>query len=168
MDTEMINTWAVKIAEAAVPDEVDLAPIVMQAFLQKGRERQELFRQAQGDVVGGFGAGELQAIFPWILQGIAAAAPILYTAITSGAVEKFLSAIKDLLMIGNEIRDFKKRAETLPDDPYILLKKMITTLLEALAEAKISQEQRDLVVGHVIQEVLRDKTSVKVLPLLHE
>jgi len=160
VETEMINIWAIKIAEAAVPEEAELAPIMVQAYLNGGKDQQELSLQSKGDIVGGFGAGDLQAIFPWILQGIAFAAPIINTALTSGNVEKYLSAIKDVL----EIRDSlarKKQVEALPDEPYLDLKKLLAVLPKELAKANLPQEQRELITYHVIQELLKDPNSAK-------
>ena len=72
------DTWAMKIAEEVAPDEVDLAPFVVQAFINGGRERDDLFQEAQGGTLGAFGAGDVAALLPWILQGIAAAATAIY------------------------------------------------------------------------------------------
>jgi hypothetical protein len=160
VETEMINTWAIKISEAAVPDEAELAPIMVQAYLNGGKDRQGLFRQAQGDIVGGFGAGDLQAVFPWILQGITFAAPLINAALTSGNVGKYLSAIKDVLEIGDHLSR-KKKVESLPDAPYLDLKKVVAVLPKELAKAKIPQEQCELITYHVIRELLKDPNSAK-------
>ena len=40
---DIIAGWAARIAEEAAPDEIDLAPAIAQAFIQGGKEREQLF-----------------------------------------------------------------------------------------------------------------------------
>jgi hypothetical protein len=35
---ESTNEWAIKIAEIAAPDEIDLAPFVVEAFIEGGKK----------------------------------------------------------------------------------------------------------------------------------
>lgn len=156
----MINTWATEIAEAAAPEEAELAPIMLQAYLNGGKDRQGLFRQTRGDIVGGFGAGDLQAVFPWILNGLAVIAPLINAAVTSGSAGKYLSAIKDLLEIGESLTR-KKQVEALPDASYLDLKKIITILPKELAKANIPQEQCELITYRVLRQVFKDSHSAK-------
>jgi hypothetical protein len=160
METEMIETWATEIAEAVAPEEAELAPIMVQAYLKGGKDRQGLFLQSQGDMVGGFGGADLHAILPWILNGLAIIAPLINAALTSGNVDKYLSAIKDVLEIGDHLSR-KKKVESLPDAPYLDLKKVVAVLPKELAKAKIPQEQCELITYHVIRELLKDPNSVK-------
>lgn len=160
METETIDTWAIQIAEAAAPEEAEMAPIMVQAYLKGGKDRQGLFLQAQGDIVGGFGAADLQTILPWILNGLAVIAPLINAALTSGNVDKYLSAVKDVLEIGDHLSR-KKKVESLPDVPYLDLKKVVAVLPKELAKAKIPQEQCELITYHVIRELLKDPNSAK-------
>jgi hypothetical protein len=160
VETELINDWATQIAEASVPDEAELAPSMLQAYLNGGKDRDGLFRQARRDIVGGFGIGDLQAIFPWILNGIAVAAPLINAAFAAGVVDKYLSALKDLLAIRDSLAR-KKQVEALPDAAYLDFKKIMTVLPKELAKANLSPEQCELITFHVLQEIYKDPASVK-------
>ena len=70
---ESIQTWFTKIIEEVAPDEVDLAPSMLEVYLRGGKERQELFKQHTGNEVGSFGVSDLIAITPWIISGLAIA-----------------------------------------------------------------------------------------------
>ena len=47
---DLISSWAARIAEEAAPDEIDLAPAMAQAFIQGGKEREQLFVSSAGGV----------------------------------------------------------------------------------------------------------------------
>ncbi len=85
--SEIVDTVALKIAQEATPDEIDLAPIMAQAFIQGGKEKAELFKREQGSVVGGFGSGGLIALFPWILKALAQNSPFIYSLSQSSEVQ---------------------------------------------------------------------------------
>lgn len=155
---DIITTWSTKIAEEAVPGEVDLAPLMAQAFVSGGEEREELFRQANGGTLGAFGPGDIAAVFPAILQGIAVTAPILYSVLTSGAVERFLSVVKNMLSIRDSLKR-KNQSETLPDDPYAPLKRVVVAISKELKSTNISQDQRDLITYRILRVLLNEPHS---------
>jgi hypothetical protein len=67
---EVLDAWAVKIAEEVAPDEVDLAPVMAHTFVSGGKDKEELFRRQGGPVQGAFGPEFATAIFPGILLAI--------------------------------------------------------------------------------------------------
>lgn len=155
---DIISTWSTKIAEEVAPDEVDLAPLIAQAFIQGGEERKELFRQAKGGELGAFGPGDIAALFPWILQGIAVTASVLYSVLTSGVLEKLLSAVKDLLSIHDRLKRIQK-FESLPDNPYAPLKRIVASLSKELQSTPIPQDQRDLITYRVLRVLFEEPLS---------
>lgn len=155
---DIISTWSTKIAEEAAPGEVDLAPLMAQAFVSGGKEREELFRQAKGSTLGAFGPGDVAAVFPAILQGIAVTAPMLYSVLTSGAIERFLSVVKDMLSIRDRLKG-KKQSESLPDDPYAPLKRVVVAISKELKSTNIPQDQRDLIAYRVLRVLLEESSS---------
>jgi hypothetical protein len=162
MDTESADEWAVSIATAAAPEEAELAPIILRAYLMGGTQRQDLFRRPAGDVVGGFGAGEYQPTFLIILQAFSLAAPWLHTLVTSESTGKYLAVIKDLLSIRDGIKR-KSQAAALADDPYAALKSVIGILSKDLEKVDMAPDQRDLITYHVLQELLKNPTSSKMI-----
>lgn len=150
-----ITICLTKIVQEIAPDEIDLVPIVVQAFIAGGKKRQELFHQEKNDIVGGFGGIEIEAILPWILNGIMVAAPMLHYIISSGIVEKYLSVVKDLLSITKSLGQ-KKKIESLPDDPYEPLKQIITLISKELDKAGISADKRDVIVYRLLRILLEN------------
>lgn len=96
-----ISTWSLKIAEEVAPNEIDLAPFMAQAFLEGGKEREQMFQPPiEGGTLGGFGAGEAVVIFPYVLKGLAEAAPILSVMLAATPyIKDFISIVKDSLAI---------------------------------------------------------------------
>jgi hypothetical protein len=135
---DLISAWAVKIAEEVAPDEIDLAPVMTQGFINGGKEREELFRRPQAGVHGAFGPGEGVVLFPWLLQAIAEAGPLLSSILASatGVIATFLAAVKDYIEIRGKLKQ-EKQAGSLPDDPYAPLMKVLSTISNVLRSSGI-------------------------------
>jgi hypothetical protein len=156
---DVVSIWSTKIAEEITPDEVDLAPLMAQAFVSGGRDRTELFHQARGGALGGFGPGELAAIFPWILHSLATAGPVLSQVLAAiEAGEKFPSAVKGLLSLPDMVAR-RKQIASLPDDPYASLKHSAAVISHELKPTKISDEQRELISYRILMALLTDPRS---------
>ena len=157
---DLISSWAARIAEEAAPDEIDLAPAMAQAFIQGGKEREQLFLSAAGGVPGAFGPGEGMALFPWLLKGISDAWPYLHLVLASATplIATFVETINNLLEIHGRLAP-KDKAEGLPDDPYAPLKGVIKTLSTEIRSSGISQDQSDLITFRVLRALLEDPES---------
>ncbi len=147
--------WTTRIAEEVAPDEVDLAPLMARAFINGGQERGDLFQKAKGDALGAFGAGDVYVLIPWILQSIAGASAVIYSLLSSGVIEKFLSLIKDLISIHDGLTP-KKQSESLPDNPYAPLKHVASTISKELEAAGVQEDRRDLITWRVLRILLED------------
>ena len=154
----MVNEWAEKIAAEATPDEIDLAPTMAEAFISGGKDREELFQQPEEGVLGAFGPSEGMAVFPWILHAIGVAAPLLYEILSADMVNKIISMVKDILAIRNMLKR-KQEVDTLPDDPYAPLKKVVAVISGQLRKAGISQDQSDLITGRVLMALLKEPSE---------
>ncbi len=156
---DIVSAWSLKIAEETVPDEADLAPIMAQAFIEGGKTREELFYKAKGGALGAFGAGDVAAVFPWILDGITSAAPFILSMLTTDSIIKaLLSTVKDILSIRDSLAR-KKKSQSLPDNPYGSLRRAVEILSEKLQSVQISQDERDLIVYRVLRAFLEDPHS---------
>jgi hypothetical protein len=172
---DTVSKWAKKLAEEATPDEVDLAPIMAQAYISGGKEREELFRQS-GGVQGAFGAETVVILFPYILDAIQAAGPYLLNFLGSisgffagaqpviGGTSQLLGAINTLLAITH----FSKREEkkqSLPHENQELARfkeryeefQSISTLLrEELLRKGIDEDEADLISYRILKAMLED------------
>ena len=91
-----VSRWAVALAEAAAPDEVDLAGDLAAAYLAGGASRRELYAQP-GNAIGGLGGGTVLMVLPLILAGLGAASPALLQVLSGKAIEGTIGAIKNYL-----------------------------------------------------------------------
>ncbi len=157
---EIMMAIALKLAEDAVPDEVDLAPIMVQAFVEGGKEREELFKREQGSVVGGFGSGGLIALFPWILKAIAQNGPFLYELLTTD-VSDLVSLLNSTLDLRNKISASQK-IKSLPDNPYQPLKIVMQTVSAELQVSGLPEDQCDLITYRVIRALLENPKNSTV------
>lgn len=153
----LIDTWSVRIAENVAPDEIDLAPMMARAYVTGGAARKDLFRRATGSAPGGFGAGQMTAVIPWVLQGIAVAAPALSAMLAATPYLKdFVSIVKDALDIHRSIKD---EEAVLPGDRYAPLREAMVAVRSELEAAPLSEEQRDLIVYRVMCVLLEAPIS---------
>src|SRR5215208_510146 len=102
MDT--LDLWASRIADEVAPDEVDLAPAMVQAFVRGGRDRRDLFRQPKESVPGAFGPELVIVLIPLILKTIEKVGPALLDFFTTtkdawAGANSFIGAINVLLTI---------------------------------------------------------------------
>lgn len=156
-DVDLIETWALKIAEEATPEEVDLAPIMAKAFVAGGREKVEMFRRSGGAVHGAFGAEVAAAVFPFILQGIVLAWGPLQWLLTSNVMSN-LGAINDLLGIKDRLQR-KRHEESLPDTTFASLKQVNAIVSEELRAAGLRPERCELITYRVLKRMLEDPTG---------
>ncbi len=155
---DLLNVWSIRIAEASIPEEIDLAPIITQAFTQGGEARERLFRYRKINVEGAFGPGEIIAIFPWVLRGIAASSQWLFQVLSSENVGRFITVVKDSLEIKEKLSP-KQNLKALPDDPYEPLKQVIDVMSFELQMSGLSIDQADLVTFRVVRALLEEPSS---------
>ena len=156
-DSQGLCTWSVRIAEAVASDEVDLAPMMTEAYVAGGDARKAMFRRSKGGPPGGFGAGQATAIFPWIVRGLAVAAPAVSAMLAATPYLKdFFSIVKDALDIHRTIQEDEA---VLKDDRYETLQRAMLAVRSELETAPIPQEQRDLVVYRVMCVLLEEPSG---------
>jgi hypothetical protein len=153
-----LNDWAIRLAEVAAPDEVDLAPFIVEAFVEGGERRAKLFEQSGGGVAGGIGAGGSAAILAWILQGIVVSAKWLCSILTSEGTSNFLAVIKELLGIVKEGNP-KQKLTSIPDDPYEPLKRTIEIMATELRAHGLPEDQADAITLRVIYSLLEEPAN---------
>jgi hypothetical protein len=166
MDT--ITIWATKIAEAAAPDEIDLAPIMAEAFIRGGKEKEELFARQNGNVLGGFGIIEGLVIFPLILNAIAITASLTSKILSSEAVENCLSIINNSLEIYNKLKS-KQKIETSPKiytplkpEIYAPLTDLTDAFSKELGKSGLPQDKCDLITYRVLDTLLKDPSNAVI------
>jgi len=96
MSESLAIKWSVKLAREVAPEEADLAPLVVEAWLAGGQSRRDLLQQREMPG-GALSAESLPAILPFILSGIGMASPTLSWILTHDNVRDFLGCLKSWL-----------------------------------------------------------------------
>jgi len=165
---ETIRVWAVRLAEEAAPDEVELAPFMAESFARGGKHRAELLG-SQESVLGGFGPTTLLVVFPTLLAGIAAAAPVLLALLAAQPTSSVLDATKNALGIV-EMR-MKARGLATPPPPSPLsdeapagfdpgeLHRVISIMRRELRSAGLDADCADATSLRLLCAMLREPTG---------
>ena len=157
---DILDAWSVKIAGVVAPDEVDLAPMMTQAFVAGGDARASLFKKESQNILGGFVGGNIAiALFPCILKGLAAATPFLAAILSASSnISDIISVAKDAVDLRNSLK--KSKDEPAPvNDPYTGLKRVIDTVSSELQNNSLPQDQSDLIVFRVVKVLLEDPSG---------
>ncbi len=155
----VVDQWALRLAEAAVPDEIDLAPDLARAYIQGGKTRQALYKTADGGVAGAFGAGEALLVLPWVFKGITAAGRWLLSLLTSDDLNNAISVVKDAIALRKAIQS-KAQPIALPGaQSYPDLKQTIDILSRELREAGLPGDQADVITLRVVYALLEEPQS---------
>lgn len=153
-----IYASAIRIAEKVVPDEVDLAPAIIDSALAGGRQWKDLLQPVQGSelggVFGGIEGGDLVAVINAIQESTSILANLLSM---SSAV---LSVIVSFLVI-RERNELDQKLETLNEGDADKLKIAISSTSQHLVELGIKVERADEMSRLTIQALLEDPQNSK-------
>ena len=155
----VVNEWTKKIAEAAVPEEIDLAPSIAHAFFSGGKERKQLFqREKKKNVQGAFGVAEITLILPLILQALVSSTTALSTFISSPGLNNFLTALNTTFSF-RDLGKRKQKVASLPDNPFLPLKNVLLTISSELHSMGLPEEESDLITFRVLMKLLEDSAG---------
>ncbi|WNG59950.1 hypothetical protein F0U59_38445 [Archangium gephyra] len=139
--------WAERLAMEVAPDELDLASTMAEAYTEGGAARRDLFTRA-GPHHGGFGAGEVLVVMPWLLKAISQAGPLLLTLLASSKlITDFLECVKGVLSVLDwGARDEQPKEPSPPGAvpasvPYVPLRRVVDTMEQQLRVAGLSEKQ---------------------------
>lgn len=160
---DIMTDLSIKIAEAVVPDEVDLAPLMTEAFVKGGKERESLFIKQESAGLGAFGLTDSVLLFPWILKGIAVTAPLMsqFISINDHYLEEtyhFLGISHFLGIFGKET---KEKAHQLPEKYEKPLTSLFETFVSELEASGLPEEQCERVIANILV-TLRKNPSVSL------
>jgi hypothetical protein len=154
-----IYNWSIKLAESSAPYEIDLAHDILNAYLEGGNSRAELFKKEPSSNAGGFGLGGFSALLPFVFEGIAAASKWIISLISSDKISNILGVItdaKDLLSIGQKDRARNKLKQISNAEKYESMRKTIDIIGSELKAAGIEKDEADLITFRVIVSLLEN------------
>lgn len=108
------HDWAIALAEEVAPEELELAPIWVDAYLQGGQARRELFAE-EDSVAGGFGGINLAVILPAIFAAIVKTHSMLQAVLSHPQLLENLKMVNtslDIIRLREKIRDRDKKTST--------------------------------------------------------
>lgn len=159
MDTIQVEDWAIKIASEVAPNEVDLAPDMTLAFLESEEARAELYTPIHGGALGGFGAGDIQILFPVILNCIAAASTTIVAILCAPQTATILTVIKDTLEIKEKFKRDEKVSAELPAQDYQSLRQTLDIFAAGLKAVGYPQDQCDILTYRFMRVLLEKPES---------
>lgn len=154
--------WAVRIAEAAAPEEAELAPLWVEAFVSGGRDRSELFSRTNSQA-SAFLPGDLMPVLPAVFKSLAFAAPALLAMLTSDLSGKFLEAVKNAFALGEIFGKGRGWFAASPRPDAVQAPEAVCTMLNDTL-TKLDKELRPL----GLDQARRDRINLIVLRLLLE
>lgn len=167
-----LDEWAVTLAHAAAPDEVDFAPAMAEAYAKGGAARRELLAEASS-TPGGFGAGDAP-VFAYLLSGLGSAASALRDILENHElVKNMLTAVT----VGLTVVDFRlklkkaKQAERQPvetpegtainPEVAVKLSRLIDTMRAELKKSGLDEDACDLVTFRTMKALLSQPNSAR-------
>lgn len=155
----IVHEWSVRLANEIAPDEVELAPVMTDAFIRGGKDKQELFSRSES-VVGAFGFADMATVFPLVLSGIALVAPQLVDTLGSSLVSDYLACIKNVL----SLLEIRKKSSAVParlqlpsDDLYIPLRQVADAVYKELRKGKGLSEEKCAAISFRVLRVLLEE-----------
>jgi hypothetical protein len=150
---DILTDLSIKIAEATVPDEVDLAPLMTDAFIRGGKEKESLFAKQESAELGAFGLVDGIVLFPWILKGIAIASPFILQILSMD--NDYISTISDSLNICDKLK-MKEKVVQLPGKHSKTLTNIFDKFASELKASGLPEEQCDRIIANVLVTLLKD------------
>lgn len=150
---DILTNLSIKIAEATVPDEIDLAPLMTDAFIRGGKEKEDLFEKQENIELGSFGMIEGILLFPWILKGIAVASPFILQLLSIDNTD--LSFVNNLLGICDKLK-IKEKANQLPKKYSASFTNLFDVFSSELKASGLPEEQCEKIVSNVVITLLKD------------
>jgi hypothetical protein len=150
---DILTDLSIKIAEATVPDEIDLAPLMTDAFIRGGKEKESLFAKQESAELGAFGLVDGVVLFPWILKGIAFASPFILQMLSMD--NGYISTISDSLNICDKLR-IKEKVTQIPEKQLKILTTIFDKFLSELKASGLPEEECNRIISNVLVTLLKD------------
>ena len=154
---ELVN-WAKRTALEVDPDNEDLAPMMLNAYLQGGQNRKQLFERDA--VVGSFSSEGILPLLAFAFTALSLIGKELMELQVSGgldAINGLLSAWKTWLEALKARQSLKEKASTEGKrDEYASLYRILQKVEKSLRKRGLSREQSELLTYQVIKSLLEE------------
>lgn len=160
MDDVATAAFTSMAAEVA-PDEIDLAPSMLQAWMAGGSVRRDLYRVSSGGDLAAFGPGEMVAVMPAVLAALSAVGGVVLPMLAGGlpVTANVVSTAAGVL----ELRDRhgqRRGKATAPPRTAVGLEAVIPRLIDALdnalEEQGVPEDRRNGICLGVVKSLFAD------------
>ena len=155
-----IHALAVRIAEKVAPEEVDLAPAIIDAALEGGKQWQDLLKPVKepelGGIFGGLEAGDLAAI----VEMLRLLGDILKKVCSLGS--DTLSILVSLLAI-RTWRESKEKLQAIPTEDGDKLQETLESMTQYLTNLGIETDRAEELSRLTMQALVEDIEGSKQL-----
>lgn len=155
-----MHELAIKIAQEIAPDEVDLAPAIIDAALKGGKQWDSLLKPAKGPELGGVFGGIEGGNLPLVIETIRICSSILASLLSIGA------ATLSIKISLRSIRE-KKKNNHLESQPEEKTEKNIEhallLMINSLSKFGIQEERAERLSELTVQILLKNEQSSKEL-----
>lgn len=154
-----LQQWSMHLAENVIPEESDFAPLLVNAYIAGGKQREALFKT--DDAPGGsFVPGGMVFILPHILAGILAAAPYILNLVGSAAsINETLTTVCTILSLHDRAKGTLAGPGPRQDDspvrePVHSIRQIVSIVDEQLKNTALPDEERDYIAYRILRALL--------------
>jgi hypothetical protein len=158
---EEIVSWALRLADEVVPNEVELSPSMVTAYVAGGAERDELFLRPRS-VPAGFDVGVVLVVFPHVLAAIAVAGDSVWNLLGGN-----VSSVTTLLKNVSDLWDRRKRHTSAPTtapaskQDFPDLGRLIDTIDTQLTAVGIESTESELMTFRIVRALIADGAGTR-------
>lgn len=156
------------LATEVAPDEVDLAPAMLRAWVAGGAARRDLFRTSSGGDLAAFGPGDLVAVLPAVLGALSAVGAVLLPVLT-----RAVPVTADAVTIRAAVLERRDRRRPSPPESSAteaasgglesFLPHLLDALGQTLAEQGVPEDRHAEICLGVIRVLLADLERSRAL-----
>ncbi len=158
--------WAKRIAQEVEPEQEDLAPTMMAAYLRGGRDRKQLFESKSE--LGGFLPDGGLSLLPFAYLAVMKLAELIvsfYQADGLRVITDVLKAWKSWLEVAKERASATSHTATPTDvaEPLPSLRRVLDEIQETLHAQGLPREQCELITYRVMKALLKEPAEAAQL-----
>lgn len=152
-----LQQWSIYLAEIVTPAESDFAPLLVNAYIAGGKQREDLFKTDNAPE-GSFMPVGMVFVLPHVLTGILAAAPFLLKLLSSTELlNNALTTVCNILTLHDRAKQTvigsgHQRGQV--QEPVYSIGKVVSIIDEQLKNIPLPDEERDCIAYRIIRALL--------------
>jgi len=150
----LMHEWLVQLARETVPDEAELAPLIVDAYIAGGLERDQFFSANHAPGAAFVDPGSF-LVLPQILLGIVGAGAFILNLLGGPATFKdALGAVCNTITISEHV--LKVGAPPPATDPSEAIGHIVDVIVQQLKDSPLSDMERELMAYRILRALLEN------------